>query len=253
MARTSIVLDSDVTLEGCNLKQALESVYSTIVGALRERGVTESRKMYRQEIPALVFEAAVGAGWIPLAKHTTPIGTGNGEVVWEFDWHVTNKTVPDTTALPDWLQDHIEKLKRQPALRTPYTKYQLARLVQVGDLIVERAYMDSFDALLEDWIDIYLAEVTEHEKHVKLLPKRTTAKQRQAFLQEYIAKEAAKGIKTTKKKVAIDAGVQYTLLAAWTKKRAPMISDAIPACQRIMLLFMFGERSQARHYRQIPA
>jgi hypothetical protein len=242
-----------VTLEGCNLKQALESVYSTIVGALRERGVTESRAMYRQEIPALVFEAAVGAGWIPLAKHTTPIGTGNGEVVWQFDWHVTDKTVPDTTTLPQWLQDHIETLKRQPALRTPYTKYQLARLVQVGDLIVERAYMDSFDALLEDWIDFHLAEVTEHEKHVKLLPKRTTAKQRQGFLQEYIAKEEAKGIKTTKKKIAHDADVQYTLLAAWSKKRTPMISDAIPACQRIMLLLMFGERSQARHYRQIPA
>jgi hypothetical protein len=253
MARTSKALAPDVTLEGCDLKQALESVYSTIVGALRDRGVTESREMYRQEIPALVFEAAVGAGWIPSAKHTTPIGTGNGEVVWEVDWHVTDKTVPDTSALPQWLQDHLEKLKRQPSVRIPYTKYQVARLVQVGDLIVERAYMDSFYALLEDWIDIYLEEVTEYEKHVKLLPKRTTAKQREAFLQDYIAKEEAKGIKTTKKKVANDADVQYTLLAAWTKKRAPMISDAIPACQRIMLLLLFGERSKARHYRQIPA
>ena len=250
MARTSKALAPDVTLEGCDLKQALESVYSTIVGALRERGVTESRKMYRLEIPALVFEAAAGAGWIPFAEPSIPIGTGAGQVVWEADWHVTDKTVPDTTALPQWLQDHLEKLKRQPSHRTPYTKYQVARLVQVGDLIVERAYMDSFYALLEDWIDFHLDEVTEHEKHVKLLPKRTTAKQREASLQDYIAKEEAKGIKTPKKKVANDADVQYTLLAAWTKKRAPMVSDAIPACQRIMLLLMFGERSQARQYRR---
>ena len=65
MNRTSTVLAPDVTLDGCNLKQALESVYSTIVDALRARGVTESREIYLQEIPALVFEAAVGAGWIP--------------------------------------------------------------------------------------------------------------------------------------------------------------------------------------------
>ena len=253
MARTSAVLGPDVTLEGCNLKQALESLYSVIAAALRDRGVTESRDLYVREIPALVFEAAVGAGWIPLAESSIPIGTGAGQVVWEADWHATDKTVPDTITLPQWLRDHLEKLKRQPSLKTQYTKYQVARLVQLGDLIVERRYLDSFYALLHEWISFHLEEVTEHDKRLKLLPKRTTAKQREAFLQDYIAKEEAKGIKTTKKKVANDADVQYTLLAAWTKKRAPMIFDSIPACQRIMLLLMFGERSQARHYRQIPA
>ncbi|MGA2116060.1 MAG: hypothetical protein ABSH56_15070 [Bryobacteraceae bacterium] len=253
MARTSTVLNPDVTLEGCNLLDALRSTFSVLAEALRARGVVNSRELFRLEIPALVFEVAAGAGWIPFADSSVPIGTGAGQVVWEADWHVTDKTVPDTSALPQWLQDHLEKLKKQPSHRTSYTKYQVARLVQVGDLIVERRYMESFYALLEDWIDLYLDEVTEHEKHVKLLPKRTTAKQRDAFLQDYIAKEKAKGIKTTKKKVADDADVQYTLLAAWAKKRKPMMSDATPACQRIMLLIMFGERSQARHYRQIPA
>jgi hypothetical protein len=253
VARTSTALDPEVTLGDCNLQLALESVYSTIVAALRDRGVIESREMYVREVPALVFEAAVGAGWIPLAGSSVPIGTGDGQVVWEADWHVTDKTVPDTNALPQWLKDHLENLKRQPPLRTQYTKYQVARLVQVGDLIVERTYLDSFYAVLENWISFHLKEVTEHEGHVKLLPKRTTAKQREAFLQDYIAKEKVKGIKTNKKKVANDADVQYTILAAWRQKRAPMISDATPACQRIMCLLLFGELGKARPYRRIKA
>jgi hypothetical protein len=252
MAQTVNALGFDATLDGFNLKQGLESVYSVIAAALRDHGVVESRELYVRELPALIFEAAVGAGWIPLAESSTPIGTGAGQVVWEADWNATDRTVPDTPKLPQWLRDHLEAQRRRPPARTKYTKYQVARLVQVGDLIVERAYWETFYALLEEWISFHLEEVTEHDKHLKLLPKRTTAKQREAFLQDYIAKEEAKGIKTLRKKIAHDAAVQYTLLAAWTKKRTPMISDAIPACQRIMLLLRFGKRSKARHYRQIP-
>jgi len=248
MARTSTALDPDVTLGDCNLQLALESVYSTIVAALRDRGVIESREMYVREVPALVFETAVGAGWIPLADLSIPIGTGKGQAVWEADWHITDKT-----ELPQWESEHIEKQKAKgwkPPARTQYTKYQVARLVQVGDLVVERVYMDSFYALLEDWISFYLEEVTEHDRHLKLLPKRTTAMQRQALLQDYIAKEAAEGIKTPMKKVAKDAGVQYTVLVAWKNKRAPVNFDSSDTAQRIMCLLLFGEHGKARHYRR---
>jgi len=243
-------LGPDVTLDGCNLLNALRSTYSVLADALLARGVTDSRELYVQEIPALVFEVAVGAGWVPLADSSIPVGTGDGQVIWEADWHVTDKTVPDTSTLP-WLRDHLDRLKRHPLLRTRYTKYQLARLVQVADFVVERTYIESFYALLEDWISLHLKELTEHDKHLTLLPKRTSAKQREAFLREYIVKEEAKGIKTPLKRVAKDAGVQYTLLAAWKNKRRPMQSDSSDASQRIMLLLLFGEHGKARHYRRI--
>ena len=184
-----------------------------------------------------------------LAKSSTPIGTGQGEVVWEADWYVADKT-----ELPQWLRDHLEAQKRKgwnPPARTQFRKHQVARLVQVGDLIVERTYLDSFYVLLEEWANLFLKEVTEHETHLKLLPKRTTAKQREAFLRDYIAKEKAKGIETTMKKVAHDADVQYTQLAAWKKKREPMQSDSSDAANRIMCLLLFGEHGKARHYRRI--
>jgi len=217
---------------------------------LRGRGETDAPYLYTRDIPGMVFDVAVGAGWMPLAETTTPIGTGV-DPVWQADFQYTDKM-----DLPQPVRDLIEEAKRegwQPPVPTVLSRNQAQRLVYIGDFVVERSFASTFYALLKDEIAFHLAEQTEHEKHVKLLPKRTTAKQRQAFLQEYIAKEEAKRIKTTKQKVANDAAVQYTLLAAWEQKRAPMVSDSIRPAERIMLLLLFGEHGKARHYRRIES
>ena len=249
-AQTVKTLGPDVTLEGCKLQDALESIYSEFAAVLRGRGETDAPYLYTSDIPGMVFDVAVGAGWMPLAETSTPIGTG-ADPVWQADFQITDKT-----DLPQWVRDLIEDEKRkgwQPPAPTKLSKNQAQRLVHLGEFVVERSFANSFYALLKDTVAFHLGEGTKHEENLKRLPKSTSKKQREAFLQQYIAKERAQGIRTPMKKVAKDAGVQYTVLVAWKNKRAPVKPDSSDAAKRILLLLLFGEHGKARHYRRAEA
>lgn len=255
-------LNPDMKLDGFSLRQALESIYSTFANVLLASGATDCPDLYRQDIPGMVFDVAVGAGWVPLADPSIPTGTGKGEVVWQADFYDAEKVHLPETALDD---SEDEKRKgRQPPAPATYTKYQLARLLQWGDFIVERKYAASFYALLKDTIAFHLAEGTEHDEHLKQLPKTTSKKDREALLQKYIAKETekAEGRRITMKEISRRADVDYTVLKNWRKgptphssgprRRTPKkpILDSSPPGQRLLLLLLFDERGKARWHRR---
>lgn len=237
-------IDPYMKLDGFSLQEALESLYCTFSSVLVGRDVNDSPTLYLREIPEMVFSAAVGAGWLPLAEEDfdPKVGFSKGDVVWEADWHASPKTVDK-----QWVLDHIEDaIKRggQPPAPTTFTKNQAQRLVQFGDMYVERTYLDSFYVLLKDTISFHLAEGTKHEEHVKQLPKTTSKKQRTAYLQACIDKEHI-----TRQEIARRAGVKYTVLVKWKNKTKPMHTDSSEPGERILLYLLFGEWGRSRTYR----
>lgn len=245
MART---IDPNMKLDGFSLKEALESLYCTFASVLRGHGATDTPELYRRKVPACVFDAAIGAGWFPLAEtdFDPKIGFAKGDVIWQADWQANEKTVS-----AQWVLDHIEAEKRKgwkPPPPTQYTKNQAQRLVQLGDFIVEREYADSFYSLLADMIAFHLADGTQHEERLKSLPTKTTTKERQVLLNKYIAEREADGHRPTMKEIAGRAGVDYAVLFKWKNGRG--IADSDPAAQRISLLLRFNERNDPRAYRK---
>jgi hypothetical protein len=241
-------IDPKMTLDGFSLKEALESIYSTFASVLLGHGAPDGPDLYRRVIPMYVFDAAVGAGWLPLADPDDvdiAVGMAKGEVIWQADWQVTEKT-----KLPQWVRDHIEEERRkgrQPPTPTKYTKNQAQRLYQFGDFIVDRDYLKSFYAFLADVMSFHLADGTQHEERLKSLPTKTPAKERQALLNKYIAEGGTAGHKLRMKDIAQLAGVDYSVLIKWKNGR---IADSEPAAQRISLLLRFNERNAPRAYRR---
>jgi hypothetical protein len=52
-------------LKNCTLQQALDSVYCCFASVLAGYGVPRSCKLFEEDIPGMVFDVAVGAGWLP--------------------------------------------------------------------------------------------------------------------------------------------------------------------------------------------
>jgi hypothetical protein len=234
-------------LDGFSLQQALTSIYSTFASVLAGCAQTDAPDLHRKEIPSMVFDAAVGAGWIPLADPATPTGTGKDAVVWQSDLYDVEKVqVPEAARRA--AEDQLKKGRRPPTPAT-FNEYQLARLVQFGDFIVDRVYLDRFFALLTETIEFHLAQGTKHEENLKRLPHSTSKEERSAYLQNYISKEEAQGNAITKKEIARRAHVDYSVLVKWKNKTAPLDDDSSDTAQRIMLFLLFNERNPSRTYR----
>jgi hypothetical protein len=247
-------IDPDMKLDGCRLRDALESVYHTFASVLLGRGATTSPDLFMRDIPEMVFDVAIGAGWIPLAENRfdQKIGTSKGDVVWEADWQI-----PKNMKLPKMIVDHLENLKKEgkyaPPHKTTFTTNQLQRIVRFDEWYVERAYLDSFYNLLREAISFHLGEGTLHEERLKSLPATTTARQRQALLTAYISKRMKEGKSTRITDIAKLANVDYSVFMKWRKgesvKNGPIL-DSHPAAQRISMRLRFDERMKARPYRR---
>jgi len=239
-------IEPDMKLDGCRLQDALDSLYNSFAAVLRGSGATDSPDLYQRDIPQMVFDTAIEAGWIPLAqgKFDPKVGTSKGDVVWEADFQLTN-----TMKLPQWIQDRIEDAKKagpQPAHKTTFTKNQAQRVVQIGEWYVERTFAESFYDLLKEAISFHLAEGTAHEEHLKKLPTTTKTEERRQLLENYVSNQGKKGYEIKKKQVAERADVDYSVFAKWMRGE---IADGTPAADRIMLLLLFDERNRARVYR----
>jgi hypothetical protein len=242
-------IDPNIKLDGFRLQQALESIYATFASVLLGRGAKDCPDLFLEEIPALVFGAAIGAGWLPLARPDTPIGTGKDEVVWEDDVRI------DDSTLPQMIQAHLAARKAEgwePPTPTRYSTNEAQRLVRFGEYMVDKVYMESFMVLLKDTIAFHLAEEPEHESNLKRLPKETSKAERETLLHEFVAKEEAKNGQITMKEIAERADVDYSVLVKWRNKQPPVDDDAVPAAQRIMCLLLFDEIGRARRYRRMP-
>ena len=247
-------IDPDMKLDGFRLQDALESIYHTFASNLRGRGATGSPDLYQRAIPEMVFDVAIGAGWVPLSENhfDQKVGTTNGDVVWEADFQITDKM-----GLPQWILDHIERAKKekdwQPPHKTTFTKNQAQRIVQFGECYVERTYLNSFYDLLREPISFHLGEGTLHEERLKSLPAVTTARQRTKLLEAYISKRNKEKKSTRITDIAKLANVDYSIFMKWRKGetiKKGRILDSLPSAVRISMLLRFDEQIKKRPYRR---
>jgi hypothetical protein len=67
--------DGAANLTNTTLQDSLNATYAEIAAVLRHYGVPRTTNLYEVEIPGIVFDIAVGAGWLPLIPppdDTTP-------------------------------------------------------------------------------------------------------------------------------------------------------------------------------------
>ncbi|MCZ2153098.1 MAG: hypothetical protein LC114_04230 [Bryobacterales bacterium] len=232
-------IDPNKTLDGHRLKLALESIYCTFVSGLVANGAADEPKLYQHVIPAMVFDAAVGAGWLEFAPEdaTSPIR--------EADWKPTAKTVLSKTALDDAgkRKPLSEKTKPSPTAgrgRDP---------VLLADFVVDRVYADSFLALLKDVIGLHLGEGTKLEEHLKSLPQHTSRQERQDLLTQYVENQRRLGISMSMKKVAELAEVDFSILTKWKNGK---LADSTEPARRIAVRLRYGQRMGKRRYSRDP-
>lgn len=252
-------IDPDMRLDGLRLQDALESIYSTIAGVLRAHGATDGPDLYCEKLPALVFSAAVGAGWLPLseADFDPTIGPSKGDVVWQADLQVTDKT-----ELPEWVREHIKAVEKLPPEQrkemgleghpprpTEFSKNQKNWIVHFDDFYVERTFLESFYDVLKEIISFHMASGTLHDERLDSLPAHTSVSERRALLRTYISDKQKKGLKTTMQQISQWAGVDYSDLTKW-KNGDPKLPDSSSKAKRISLLLRFDERNRARAYRR---
>src|ERR1035438_1952844 len=110
--------DGTLKLSNCTLQEALDSAYATFASCFGGLGYPPSKKFFEEDIPAMVFDLAVGAGWLPITE---------------------------AALTPD--EEVLEGIKCQdPA-------YKGRKLVLFGDLMIDVWYKLAFMALLEDSIE----------------------------------------------------------------------------------------------------
>jgi hypothetical protein len=252
-------VDPNMQLDGFRLADALESIYSTIAGTLLALGATDGPDLFCREIPIHVFSTAVGAGWFPLAKadFDPKIGTSKGDLVWQADFQVTERT-----ELPDWVFEHIkavEKLTPQqrkemgleehPPRPPKFNRNQKNWIVHFGDLYVEKTFLESFFNVLHEVISRHMGSGTLHEERLKSLPAHTSAKERRTLLEQYFSDRKAKGLTPSMKQVATETGVDYSDLTKW-KNGDPKMPDSSDKAKRIALYLRFAEKNRPRPYRR---
>jgi hypothetical protein len=255
-------IDSDMKLDGFRLRDALESIYHAFANNLLGRGASASPALFMRDIPEMVLDVAIGAGWVPLSENPfdTKVGTTKGDVVWEADFKITDKT-----KLPEWVREHIREVESlppeqreekglpPPPISTIFTKNQAQRIVQFGGCYVERTFLNSFYDLLSEPISFHLGEGTLHEERLKSLPAVTTARQREKLLKDYIKKQKQKNMSAKKTDIAKLADVDYSVFMKWQKGdtiKKGRIVDSLPSAQRISMLLRFDEQVKKRPYRR---
>jgi hypothetical protein len=112
--------DGQMKLSNSTLQEALDSAYATFAACLGGLGYPPSKKFFEEDIPSMIFELAVGAGWLEL----TEAALLPDEIVWAGIRH------------------------QEPV-------YQGRKLVLFGDLMIDTWYKEAFLALLGDQIASY--------------------------------------------------------------------------------------------------
>jgi hypothetical protein len=135
-------LDSETTLPNCNLQQTLASLYGELCAVFRGKGLPGTTHFYNVELPNIVFDIAVGAGWMSVVpdprapQSTTPRFHGETLVQFgEFDverWYVD--------AFMELLRDEIE----YHSLDEETTKARLDGLPQFTGIEERKQLIDSY-------------------------------------------------------------------------------------------------------------
>ena len=214
--------DGHMRLSNCTLQDALDSAYATFASNFGGLGYPTSKTFFEENIPAMVFELAVGAGWLPITEAAlTP-----DEVVWEG---VKN-------------QDPV---------------YKGRNLVLFGDLMIDVWYKEAFMALLEDSIDFTSHDPTNRKDRLDSLPKFTTKADREKLLQDYLKAHAADQPKVGMLAIAEMAAVDYRDFKRWRKgpptdSEPRGLPDSSIKAKRIAILLRYDDRSQTPKYKPSP-
>jgi hypothetical protein len=190
--------DGKMKLKNCTLQQALESVYCEFAAVLLAYEVPRSCKLFEEDIPGMVFDVAVGAGWLPCP--------------------------PEEENLPKTGRLHGKEL------------------VVLGEGKVERWYKDSFLALLEYWIGFHTEDPHTREEMRDNLPS-IPKENRQALVEEFLAKQKAEGHPVGRVEMPGQAGVDYSDLRKWVRGTLPETSKK---SKQILMLLLHNVRSEPK-------
>ena len=173
----------------------------------------------------MVFDLAVGAGWLPITE---------------------------AALTPD--EEVLEGVKCQdPA-------YKGRKLVLFGDLMIDVWYKLAFMALLEDSIEFCSYEPgdpTNRQERIEALPKFTSKTEREQLLQEYLTTHATGKPKVGILDVVEMAGVDYRDFKRWrkgppTESESGGLPDSSIKAKRIAILLRYDERSQKPKHKPSP-
>ena len=206
--------DGQMRLSNCTLQEALDSAYATFASCFGGLGYPPSKNFFEEGIPAMVFDLAVGAGWLPITE---------------------------AAVTPDELVS--DRVKKQDPL------YKGRKLVLFGDLMIDVWYKEAFMALLEDSIAFISHDPTNQKERLDSLPNFTSKAEREKLLQDYLKAHAADQPKVGMLAVAEMAAVDYRDFKKWRKgPPTPTVPGGLPdssiKAKRIAVLLRYDEPSQ---------
>ncbi len=206
--------DGDMRLSNCTLRDALDSAYAMLVANLLGRGYPPSKKLFEEEIPAMVFELGFGAGWLE---------------------------VTEAALTPD------EVVREKIANQDP--EYKGRKLVLFGDLMIDTWYKEAFLAILAPSISDHMRDPANRADRFDALPDFTSKKEREDLLQQYLEDHASDKVKIGMTDVADMAWVDYRDLKRWRKGPPTAteprgLPDSSIKAKRIAILLRFNDRTE---------
>ncbi len=191
--------DPDKKLSNCSLRQALESVYATFASVLTGFDHPPSVKLFEEDIPGMVFEVAVGAGWVDITEAAL---------------------LPDETV--------------REGVKTQHPDYKGRKLVLFGDLMVDLWYKEAFIAILEDEIGFHShSNPSTPNELMDSLPLVTSNEEREALVAGYLDKHATDAPKIRVTDIPQMANVNYRDFKRWRKG---LLKDSSFKSKRISIL-----------------
>jgi hypothetical protein len=214
--------DGQMKLSNCTLQQALDSAYATFASCFGGLGYPPSMKFFEEDIPAMVFDLAVGAGWLPITE---------------------------AALTPDELVS--KGVKNQDPV------YKNRKLVLFGDLMIDVWYKEAFMALLEDSIAFISHDPTNQKERLDSLPTFTSKAEREKLLQDYLKAHAADQPKIGMIAVAEMAAVDYRDFKKWrkgppTQAEPGGLPDSSIKAKRIAILLRYDERTVRPKHKSNP-
>jgi hypothetical protein len=205
--------DGDMRLSKCTLRDALDSAYGILVAHFLGNGHTPSKKLFEEDIPAIVFELGFGAGWLE---------------------------VTEAALTPD------EVVRTGIANQDP--EYKGRKLVLFGDLMIDTWYKEAFLAILEPSISGHSQPGPTVPNGVDA--RTTTKKQREDLLQEYLKTHEGDKPKVRVTDLPKLAGVDYRDFKRWRKgpptEETDGLSDSSVKSQRLYRLLVYDDRRFSR-------